>query len=358
VSATPEVPEGDFASDNHAGVHPEVLEAMGEANRGHAPSYGTDPWTERVELLFRRHFGEEARGFCLFNGTGANVAAIDAVTGPWEGVICTEVAHMHVDECGAPERLAQTKLLTVEAPQGKLEPEQLSRWESSRGDEHRVQPRLVSITQASELGTVYSPDETRRIAGAAHELGMLVHVDGARLANAAAALGLSLGELTTDAGVDVVSFGGTKNGLLVGDAVVFCGSRAAELSRNFLLTRKQLGQLASKMRFISAGFAALLEDDLWLRNARHANEMAKRLATAVQGTDGVELSYPVEANAVFARMPRRAIDALHASAPGGHPFYVWDEAADEVRWMCAWDTTAEQVDAFAAEIASVTERAG
>jgi threonine aldolase len=338
----------DFASDNHAGVHPEVLEALIAANAGHAASYGADPWTERAEGAFRRHFGPEARAFCVFNGSGANVAAIDAVTRPFEGVICTDVAHMNVDECGAPERLAGAKLLTVPTEHGKLTPDDVRRWEPKRGDEHHVQPRLVSITQSTELGTLYTVEETRAIADAAHELGMLVHVDGARLANAAAALEQPLAALSTGAGVDVVSFGGTKNGLVFGEAVVFC---RAELGDDFAFTRKQLLQLASKMRFVSAQFEALLDGDLWLRNARHANAMAARLATAVGAIDGVEISHPVEANAVFARLPRPAIERLLAELPGDHPFYVWDEATDEVRWMCAWDTEPEDVDEFAATVA-------
>jgi threonine aldolase len=341
-----------FASDNHAGAHPRVLEALAAANDGHAASYGADQWTARAEDIFRDHFGAEARAFCVFNGSGANVAAIDALTGSFEAVVCTEVAHMNTDECGAPERLTGTKLLTVATEHGKLTPDDLRRWESNRGDEHRVQPRLVSITQSTELGTVYALEETRAIAGAAHELGMLVHVDGARLANAAAALDASLAALTTEAGVDAVSFGGTKNGLLVGDAVVFC---RAGLAEDFLFTRKQLLQLASKMRFLSAQFEALLEGELWLENARHANAMAARLAAAVGAIDGVAISHPVEANAVFARLPRPAIERLLAELPGEHPFYVWDEAADEVRWMCAWDTEPEDVDAFAAEVASAVE---
>lgn len=341
-----------FGSDNHAGAHPEVLEAIAAANEGHAASYGADRWTARAEALFREHFGADARGFCVFNGSGANVAAIDALTRPFEGVICTDVAHMNTDECGAPERLAGAKLLTVATEQGKLTPDDLRRWEQSRGDEHQVQPRLVSITQATELGTVYTLDETRAIAAAAHELGMLVHVDGARLANAAAALDAPLAALTTEAGIDAVSFGGTKNGLLVGDAVVFC---RPELAADFAFTRKQLLQLASKMRFVSAQFEALLGGELWLQNARHANAMAARLAAAVEALDGVEVSHPVEANAVFARLPRAAIERLLAELPGEHPFYVWDEAANEVRWMCAWDTAPEDVDEFAGAIASALE---
>jgi threonine aldolase len=336
-----------FASDNHAGAHPEVVDAIAAANTGHAAAYGSDPWTRRAEAALGEHFGGEARCFFVFNGTGANVSAIDALTRPFEGVICTETAHMHVDECGAPERLAGTKLLTVATEHGKLAPQEIARWDSSRGDEHQIQPRLVSITQASELGTVYTVDETRAIADAAHELGMYLHVDGARLANAAAALDASLGELTTGAGVDAVSFGGTKNGLVFGEAIVF--SRP-ELAESFLFTRKQLGQLASKMRFVAAQFEALLADDLWLRSARHANEMASRLAAAVGSIEGLEITHPVEANAVFARLPRPAIDRLHAELPGEPPFYVWDEARDEVRWMCSWDTTEADVDAFAAAV--------
>jgi threonine aldolase len=288
----------------------------------------------------------------VFNGSGANVAAIDALTRPFEGVICADVAHMNTDECGAPERLAGTKLLTVATEHGKLGPDDLRRWEQSRGDEHQVQPRLVSITQATELGTVYTLDETRAIAATAHELGMLVHVDGARLANAAAALDAPLAALTTEAGVDAVSFGGTKNGLVVGDAVVFC---RPDLAPEFDFTRKQLLQLASKMRFVSAQFEALLGGDLWLRNARHANAMAARLAAAVEAVDGVEISHPVEANAVFARLPRAAIERLLGELPGEHPFYVWDEGANEVRWMCAWDTEPDDVDRFAGAIAGALE---
>ena len=342
-------PATDFASDNHAGVHPEVLEAIAAANVGHSGSYGADPWTERAEAVLRRHFGDRARAFLVFNGSGANVASIDALTGPHEAVICTETAHMHVDECGAPERLTGTKLLTVATEHGKLLPADVERWEARRGDEHQAQPRLVSITQSTELGTVYTLDETRAIADAAHRLGMLLHVDGARLANAAASLGASLAELTTEAGVDAVSFGGTKNGLMLGEAVVFCAPGVAE---NFTFTRKQLGQLASKMRFLAAQFEALLEGDLWLRSATRANRMAARLASAVEAIEGIEITHPVEANAVFARLDSTAIDRLLSGLPGDDPFYVWDAANDEVRWMCSWDTSEAEVDEFANAIAA------
>ena len=253
---------------------------------------------------------------------------------------------MHVDECGAPERLALTKLLTVPTEHGKLAPADLRQWEPKRGDEHHVQPRIASITQATELGTVYTTPETKALADTAHELGMLLHVDGARIANAAVSLDVPLRAITTDAGVDLVSFGGTKNGLLFGDAVVFLRPGLAD---SFAFTRKQLAQLNSKMRFAAAQFEALLgPGELWLRNAANSNAMATRLADAVSSLDDLEIVHPVEANAIFARLPRQAIDRL---APD-HPFYVWDEAAGVVRWMCSWDTTPEDVDAFAAAVAA------
>ncbi len=333
-----------FASDNNSGAHPEILEAIAAANDGHVVAYGDDDYTARARERFRDHFGETAEAFPVFNGTGANVTAIDALTEPYEGVVCTDVAHMNTDECGAPERIAQTKLLTVAHTGGKLVPADVRRWEAHRGDEHAVQPRVVSITQATELGTVYTIEETRAIADAAHELDMYLHVDGARLANAAVSLGASLREITAGAGVDVVSFGGTKNGLLIGEAVVFL---RPELAESFLFTRKQLGQLASKMRFVSAQLDALLAGDLWRRNARNANAMARRLADAITAIDGVELAYPVEANGVFANLPAAAIDRLREALPAALPFYVWDEAAGTVRLMCSWDTTAEDVDGLA-----------
>jgi len=337
-----------FASDNNSGAHPDVLAALAAANDGHVVAYGDDEYTAATRERFRRHFGDQAEPFLVFNGTGANVAAIDALTRPQEAVICTEVAHMHVDECGAPERLAGVKLLTVPTGNGKLSVGDVRRWEDGRGDEHRVQPRVVSITQASELGTVYTLEETRAIADAAHELEMYVHLDGARLANAAASLDVPLRTLTTDAGVDAVSFGGTKNGLLLGDAVVFLRPGLAE---TFLYTRKQLGQLASKMRFISVQFDALLEGDLWRSNAAHANAMARRLADGVIGIDGADLAHPVEANGVFVTLPASAIGRLRDALPADLPFYVWDEAAGTIRLMCSWDTTEEDVDGIADALA-------
>jgi len=336
-----------FASDNNSGAHPDVLAAIAEANEGHVVAYGDDDFTAATRDRFRKHFGEQAEPFLVFNGSGANVTAIDALTRPQEGVICTEVAHMHVDECGAPERLAGTKLLTVPTDDGKLTPDDVRRWEEGRGDEHRVQPRVVSITQATELGTVYTPEETRAIADAAHELGMHLHIDGARLANAAASMDMPLRVLTTDLGVDVLSFGGTKNGLLLGDAVVFL---RPELAETFLFTRKQLGQLASKMRFLAVQFDALLEGDLWSANASHANAMARRLADAVSKLDGARIAYPVEANGVFVTLPADAIERLRGALPASLPFYVWDEAGT-IRLMCSWDTSEDDVDGLVAALA-------
>jgi threonine aldolase len=343
----------DFASDNHAGAHPDVLAAIAAANDGHVGAYGGDPWTERLEELFRTHFGPDARGFPVFNGSGANVAALDSLTRSFEAVICTDTAHMHIDECGAPERIAGTKLYTVATEHGKLTPDDLGRWEFRRGDDHHAQQRVVSITQASELGTVYTLEETRAVAERTHELGMLLHVDGARLANAAAALDVSLKQLTTDCGVDVVSFGATKNGLAFGDSVVFL---RPELADGFEFVRKQLGQLASKMRFLSAQFEALLQGDLWRENAGHANAMAAKLAGAVRDLPGLEIVHPVEANAVFVKIPREATDRLLAEVPGEPPFHVWDEHANVVRWMCAWDTTEADVDEFARAVDAALRR--
>jgi threonine aldolase len=336
--------ERGFASDNYAGVLPEVLEAIAAANVGHAVSYGGDEWTTRVEGLFRAHFGDDAHVALVFNGTGANVVSLQALCRPFEACVCAATSHLNVDECGAPERVAGLKLLAVDTPDGKLTPALVAPRLVRFGDEHAVQPRVVSLTQSTELGTLYTLEEIRALADQAHAHGMLLHVDGARLGNAAAALGVSLQALTTDAGVDAVSFGGTKNGLLLGEAVVFL---RAGLGEQVAYLRKQSMQLASKMRFIAAQFEALLSRDLWLRTASHANAMAGLLAAAVGGVDGVTLTQKVEANAVFALLPAGVAEALQ----GRWRFYVWDETTGEVRWMCSWDTTPEDVEAFAADVA-------
>ena len=334
-----------FASDNRAGVHPDVLDAIAAANGDHAASYGADEYTERLQARVREHFGPNALAFPVFNGTAANVLSLRAACRPWEAAICADTAHLSVDECGAPEAIAGVKLMPVAGVHGKLTPELVAPLAvARRGDEHQVQPRVLSISQSTELGTVYSASELGALAELAHAHGLILHVDGARLSNAAAALGVSLKALTTDAGVDVVSFGGTKNGLLGAEAVVFL---TTELADGFVYLRKQSLQLASKMRFLSAQLEALLTDELYLRLATHANAMASRLAAAVRDIPGISITRPVEANAVFAVLPAAAAARLQER----FAFYVWDEQSGEVRWMCAWDTTAEDVDAFAAAAA-------
>jgi threonine aldolase len=335
-----------FASDNHAGVHPEVLAAVAAANEGHAAAYGGDPWTERAAARFREHFGPRARTFPVFNGTGANVLCVLALTQPWQAVICAHDAHLNTDECGAPERTGR-KLVTVAAPDGRLTPELVEPLLVHIGDEHAIQPRVLSITQSTELGTVYPPDAVRALADWAHGHGMLLHVDGARLCNAAASLGVPLRALTTDAGVDAVSFGGTKNGLMGAEAVVLLRD---DVGDGFKYLRKQGMQLASKMRYISAQLDALLAGDLWQRAATHANAMARRLADGVR--DVVTITQPVEANGVFAILPPEVTERLQRA----WPFYVWDERTGEVRWMAAWDTRPEDVDAFAADVRAELSR--
>ncbi|UNO38930.1 low specificity L-threonine aldolase [Streptomyces sp. MST-110588] len=328
-----------FASDNYAGVHPEVLEALALANGGHQVAYGEDQYTEHLQRVIRSHFGPSAEAFPVFNGTGANVVALQAVTDRWGAVIAAETAHIHVDEGGAPERVGGLKLLTVPTEDGKLTPELIDRQAYGWEDEHRAMPQVVSITQNTELGTVYTPDEVRAICEHAHERGMLVHLDGARIANAAASLDVPMRAFTYAVGVDILSLGATKNGAMFGEAVVVLNPDAVRAMKHL---RKLSMQLASKMRFVSVQFEALLARDLWLRNARHANTMAQRLAAGVREVDGVEILYPVQANAVFARLPHDVSERLQKR----YRFYFWDEAAGVVRWMCSFDTAEEDVDGF------------
>ena len=331
---------GSFASDNYAGALPEVLEAIAAANQGHAPAYGLDEWTVAMQQRFADAFGPEAHAFPVFNGTGANVIALRAVTRPYDAVICAATAHLNVDECGAPERIGGVKLLPVDTPDGKLTPGLVAPRLVRFGDEHAAQPRVVSITQSTELGTVYTPDEIRLLAELAHGHDMLLHVDGARIANAAASLGLPLAAITTDVGVDLLSFGATKNGAVGAEAVVLL---RADLGDGIRFMRKQSMQLASKMRFLSAQLEVLMRDELWRRPAADANQSARRLERAVAGIDGVRITQPVQANAVFAVLPPEVTAELQRD----WLFYVWDESTGEVRWMCSWDTRPEDVDAFA-----------
>lgn len=332
-----------FASDNYAGAHPEVLAAIAAANGGHQVAYGEDVYTARLQEVIASHFGERATVFPVFNGTGANVLSLQSMLPRWGAVICVETAHINTDENGAPERIGGLKLLTVPAPDGKLTPELVDRQAWGWGDEHRAQPGVVSITQTTELGTAYTLGEISALTEHAHDLGLTVHMDGARIANAAVSLDLPLRAFTTDAGVDVLSFGGTKNGLLFGEAVIVL---TPEASAGLAYLRKMDMQLCSKMRFVSAQLLALLDDGLWLRSARHANAMASRLRAAVEDVEGVRLTQPTQANAVFAVLPAGVADRLRTR----FRFYDWNEATGEVRWMCAFDTTEADVDTFAAAV--------
>ncbi len=328
-----------FASDNNAGVDRAILAALSEVNDGHAIAYGDDPQTHELKKQLKAVFGPECEFFLVFTGTAANVLGLAAATQPYHGVICAETAHINVDECGAPEKFTSCKLLSVKTPDGKLKPSLVKQHLHGFGFEHHVQPRLVSLTQATEMGTLYSPDEIRALADQAHEHDLLLHMDGARIANAAAALNCSIAETSTKCGVDILSFGGTKNGMMYGEAIVF--SRP-ELAEGFKYRRKQGMQLASKMRYISAQFLAYLENERWLKNALHANRMARMLGDAVSDIPGVELTQEVQSNAVFARIPAEAIPVLQEA----FFFYVWNEERHEVRWMCSFDTREEDVEAF------------
>ena len=330
-----------LASDNYAGAHPDVMAAIVAANADHASSYGADEWTARAVAVIRDHVGPDAEVFITLTGTAANVIGLQALMRPWEAVVCTGNAHINVDEAGAVERILGSKVIALPAVNGKLTVEQIETLQWRDGDVHQSQPKVVLISQATEFGTVYTIEETRALADAAHRRGMYLYVDGARISNAAASLGVSIRELTTDAGVDAMSFGGTKNGAIMAEAVVVLNP-ALRAGTELGFIRKQLMQLASKMRFPAAQFVALFDGELWLRNATHANAMAQRLAKGVQGLPGLEIPVPVQANGVFPTLPRSAIERLQQQMP----FYVWDEQADQVRWLCSWDTTEAEIDGF------------
>jgi threonine aldolase len=338
-----------FASDNYAGVLPEVLAAIADANGGHQISYGEDDYTARLGEVIRAEFGERAEVFPVFNGTGANVTALTSMVPRWGAIVATGSAHIHTDEGGAPERVSGLKLLVVPAEEGKLTPAAAETEAWGWGDEHRPQPLALSITQSTELGTVYTPDEVRVIADFAHERGMAVHMDGARLWNAAAALDLPFSAFTSDVGVDVLSLGGTKNGLLGAEAIVVLDPDRA-VGLHFL--RKLNMQLASKMRFASAQLLALFEDGLGVRTAAHSNAMAARLRAGLEGVEGVGFSHPTQANAVFAELDLDAADRVREQ----YRFYDWDRANRQVRWMCSFDTTEADVDAFVAAVREALSR--
>ncbi len=332
-----------FASDNNAPVHQAVMRAIQEANQGDAIAYGDDLYTLEAERKFKEIFGPQIRMFPVFNGTGANVTSISHLLRPFQAVVCSDKAHIHHDECGAPEKISGCKVVTLDAPNGKIKPEQILPLLHSRGFQHHVQPAMISITQCTELGTVYTVEEIAAMAAFAKEHQMFLHVDGARIANAAASLGVGLKEMLSDTGVDVLSFGGTKNGLLLGEAVVFLNPSLAE---SFEYTRKQSMQLASKMRYISAQLNALLANDLWLNNARHANKMATMLYKELLKIPRITITQAVETNAVFARVPSSAIEKLLLK----YFFYVWDEGSNEVHWMTSFNTTEEDIQRFVSAI--------
>lgn len=342
-----------FASDNYSGIHPEILTAIAAANDGHQIAYGEDQYSVRLQQVFQEHLGDGIQAFPVFNGTGANVVGLQSMLPRWGAVITASTAHINVDEGGAPERIGGMKLLTVPTDDGKLTPELVDLEAWGWGDEHRAQPLVVSITQSTELGTLYSVDEIRALADHAHGHGMHLHMDGARISNAAAALDVPLRAFTRDVGVDVLSFGGTKNGAMLGEAIVVLNPEA---SSGLIYGRKYNMQLSSKMRFISAQLIALLEGDLWLRNAKHSNAMAARLRSGIEAglADGsirdVEFTQPTQSNGVFARLPDGIADQLREA----FRFYDWDAAKNEVRWMCSFDTQEADVDAFISELGRLT----
>jgi threonine aldolase len=333
-----------FASDNNSGVHPSVMAALTAANEAHVLAYGDDPFTAECNERFNDLFGRAVDTYLVWGGTGANVVGLATMLRASEAVICTDIAHINVDEGGSPERLIGTKLIDVPSVAGKLQPNDIEAHLGVMGDPHHVQPKVVSITQSTELGTLYSPSEVRAIADVAHANGMLVHMDGARIANATAALGGNIRAFTAEAGVDVLSFGGTKNGMMYGEAIIVF---QPELARFAPFFRKQLTQLPSKARFIAAQFNAMLTDDLWLRNAGHANTMTARLHEATVGLPGVEFPNPAIANSLFPMLPAAVIDPLRAWCP----FYPWNPTRNQVRWVTSFDTTEGDVDTFAAGLA-------
>lgn len=328
-----------FASDNCSGIHPRILDAIVEANQGHVKGYGYDVYTKQAEMEFKKLFGDDIDVFFVYSGTGANVLALESCMRSYEAVICSDMAHIHTDEAGAPERFLQAKLMTVSSENAKIKPEQVKRILTGRGVEHHVQPKVISLTQSTEYGSLYSKEELKAFGDFAKSENLYLHIDGARISNAIAALNISARELIRDSGVDVMSFGGTKNGMMMGEAVIFFNK---ELAKNFLYRRKQGMQLSSKMRFISAQFKAFFKDDLWIKTATHANNMAKELEKGLLSTGKVTITKPVQVNAVFAIFPEGVSEILQQE----FPFYVWDEFINEVRLMCSFDTTQADIDCF------------
>lgn len=328
-----------FASDNNAGIHPEILNAISEVNIGHTSGYGDDIYTERAINKFKEHFGENIEVFFVFNGTAANVLGLSSITNTYNGIICSDVAHINVDECNAPEKFTGCKLITIPTIDGKITLNDIKERVCRIGDQHAAQPKVISITQSTETGLVYTINEIKNIADYAHANELLLHVDGARISNAVVSLNTTFKEMITDTGVDILSFGGTKNGLMFGEAIVFLNK---DLAKNFMYIRKQGMQLASKMRFISAQFEAFLSGNLWYKNAKHSNDMAKLLAEKIKDIPQVEIVREVQSNGVFAIIPKKYIAKLQEE----FNFYLWNEKTSEARLMCSFDTTEEDIDIF------------
>lgn len=332
-----------FASDNNSGVHPLVMEALQQANKDHAVGYGDDSWTREAIARIKEAFTPDCEPVFVFNGTGSNIIALQLMTRPYQSIVCAETAHIYVDECGGPVKSTGCQIRPIATSDGKLTPELILPYLHGFDDQHHSQPGVIYLSQCTELGTIYTPQELKAVTTLAHRHGMRVHMDGARIANACAALNLSLRELTVDCGIDVLSFGGTKNGLMMGECVIIFDS---SLKREALFVRKQSAQLASKMRYLSCQFTAYLNDELWLKNAMHANGMATKLYEALKDFPGVRFTQKVESNQLFLTMPRPVIDKLLQS----YFFYFWNEQADEIRLVTSFDTTEQDIEAFITEL--------
>lgn len=332
-----------FASDNNSGIHPLILKAIENANTGHSIGYGDDIWTQEAIALFKKEFGDPTEVYFVLTGTGANILGLKSAIHSFNSVICSETSHIQVDECGAPEKFTGSKLIPIPSPDGKIHPEQLEKHLHGFGFEHHAQPGIISITQATELGTVYTVDEIKELAQLAHQHEMFLHMDGARISNAAVSLDLSFREFTVDAGVDILSFGGTKNGMMLGEAVLIFNPDLARFTKYY---RKQAAQLYSKMRFVGAQFIPYLRDKIWKTNAEHSNRMAKLLEIETMKINGIEITQKVESNGVFALIPKELIPILQKE----YFFYIWDESRGEVRWMASFDTTEEDIMNFSASL--------
>ena len=328
-----------FASDNNSGVHPLIMDSILQANTNHALGYGDDMWTLKAVKTLQEVFGEEYEPLFVFNGTGSNAVALQIVTRPFNSILCAETAHIYVDECGAPVKMTGCQIRPIATIDGKLTPELIQPYLHGFDDQHHSQPGVIYLSQCTELGTVYTVDELKAITKLAHQHSMYVHMDGARIANACAMLGLSLRELTVDCGIDILSFGGTKNGMIMGECVI---PFSKELAKNAKFIRKQSAQLASKMRFLSCQFTAYLSDDLWLRNAQHANAMAQKLYAGLKDLPFVEFTQKLESNQLFLTMPRKIIDLMLQH----YFFYFWNEANHEIRLVTSFDTTEEDIERF------------